>query len=154
MTWCPPPTIIVSGNQNLVLSEITCFLILSDMWFSTVQQQDICFSLKCTNFLHMSSVIAHTLLTLVVHLQQIQIYSCRPTHFSLQFVKCPPYWTLFQLKVLGFSAMVFFFCSVAYLWECWLHVRFRVFMAVTMKNAVFWDVTLCGSCKNRRFGGT
>jgi hypothetical protein len=21
------------------------------------------------------------------------------------------------------------------------------------KNAVFWDVTLCGSCKNRRFGG-
>jgi hypothetical protein len=23
-----------------------------------------------------------------------------------------------------------------------------------MKNAVFWDVTLCGSCKNQRFGGT
>jgi hypothetical protein len=22
---------------------------------------------------------------------------------------------------------------------------------VTMKNAVFWDVTLCGSCKNQRF---
>jgi hypothetical protein len=22
-----------------------------------------------------------------------------------------------------------------------------------MKNAVFWDVTSCGSCKNRRFGG-
>jgi hypothetical protein len=22
------------------------------------------------------------------------------------------------------------------------------------KNAVFWDVTPCGSCKNRRFGGT
>jgi hypothetical protein len=21
-----------------------------------------------------------------------------------------------------------------------------------MKNGVFWDVTLCGSCKNRRFG--
>jgi hypothetical protein len=27
-------------------------------------------------------------------------------------------------------------------------------MAVTMKNAVFWDVALCGSCLNRRFGGT
>jgi hypothetical protein len=26
-------------------------------------------------------------------------------------------------------------------------------MAVTMMNAVFWDVTPCGSCKNRRFGG-
>jgi hypothetical protein len=23
-----------------------------------------------------------------------------------------------------------------------------------MKNAVFWDVKTCGSCKNRRFGGT
>jgi hypothetical protein len=24
----------------------------------------------------------------------------------------------------------------------------------TMKNGVFWDVMPCGSCKNRRFGGT
>jgi hypothetical protein len=23
-----------------------------------------------------------------------------------------------------------------------------------MKNTVFWDVTPCGSCKSRRFGGT
>jgi hypothetical protein len=28
-------------------------------------------------------------------------------------------------------------------------VRFEVFTAVTMKNGVFWDVTPCGSCKNR-----
>jgi hypothetical protein len=35
-----------------------------------------------------------------------------------------------------------------------LHVRFEVFTAVTMKNGVLWDVTSCGSCKNRRFGGT
>jgi hypothetical protein len=27
-------------------------------------------------------------------------------------------------------------------------------MAVTMKNAVFWDVVSCSSCVNRRFGGT
>jgi hypothetical protein len=33
-------------------------------------------------------------------------------------------------------------------------VRFEVFTAVTLKNAVFWDVTLCGSCKNWRFGQT
>jgi hypothetical protein len=25
---------------------------------------------------------------------------------------------------------------------------------VTMKNAVFWNVTQCGFCKNRRYGGT
>jgi hypothetical protein len=35
-----------------------------------------------------------------------------------------------------------------------IFVRFEVFTAVTMKNGVFWDVTPCGSCKNRRFGGT
>jgi hypothetical protein len=34
------------------------------------------------------------------------------------------------------------------------YVRFEVFTAATMKNGVFWDATLCGSCKNRRFGGT
>jgi hypothetical protein len=33
-------------------------------------------------------------------------------------------------------------------------VRFQIFTAVTMKNAVFWDVMPCGSCRNRRFGGT
>jgi hypothetical protein len=26
-------------------------------------------------------------------------------------------------------------------------------MSVAWKNGVFWDVTPCGSCKNRRFGG-
>jgi hypothetical protein len=34
------------------------------------------------------------------------------------------------------------------------YVRFEVFTEATMKNAVFWDVTPCGSCKNGRFGGT
>jgi hypothetical protein len=38
--------------------------------------------------------------------------------------------------------------------EEWPLVRFEVFTAVTMKNGVFWDVTSCGSCKNRHFGGT
>jgi hypothetical protein len=33
-------------------------------------------------------------------------------------------------------------------------VSFEVFTVVTMKNAVFWDVTPCGSCKNRHFRGT
>jgi hypothetical protein len=33
-------------------------------------------------------------------------------------------------------------------------VRFEVFTAVTTETGVFWDVTLCGSCKSRRFGGT
>jgi hypothetical protein len=36
--------------------------------------------------------------------------------------------------------------------EC--YVRFEVFTAATMKNAVFWVVKMCGSCENLRFGGT
>jgi hypothetical protein len=35
-----------------------------------------------------------------------------------------------------------------------VYVRFEVFAAVTMKNAVFWAVAPCRSCVNRRFGGT
>jgi hypothetical protein len=34
------------------------------------------------------------------------------------------------------------------------NTRFEVFTAVTMKNGVFWNITPCGSFKNRRFGGT
>jgi hypothetical protein len=34
------------------------------------------------------------------------------------------------------------------------YVRYEVFTAVTVKNAVFWDVTPRGSCKNLRLGGT
>jgi hypothetical protein len=34
------------------------------------------------------------------------------------------------------------------------YIKFEVLTAVTMKNAVFWDVTPCGYCKNGRFGGT
>jgi hypothetical protein len=39
-------------------------------------------------------------------------------------------------------------------YELRLYIRFEAFMAVSMKNGVFWDVTPCSSCKNRRFGGT
>jgi hypothetical protein len=33
------------------------------------------------------------------------------------------------------------------------YLRFEVFTAVTVKNAVFCDVAPCKSCVNRRFGG-
>jgi hypothetical protein len=36
------------------------------------------------------------------------------------------------------------------LMEC----KFEVFTAVNFKDAVFWDVKSCGSCKNRHYGGT
>jgi hypothetical protein len=40
---------------------------------------------------------------------------------------------------------------------CWTsayYIRSQIFTAVTMKNAVFLDVTPCDSSKNRRFRGT
>jgi hypothetical protein len=33
-------------------------------------------------------------------------------------------------------------------------VRLKVFPTLTMKKAIVCDVTPCGSCENRRFGGT
>jgi hypothetical protein len=46
--------------------------------------------------------------------------------------------------------------SIFWLWSRHIQnfVRFEVFLAVTMKNGVSFDVTPCGSCNNRRFGGT
>jgi hypothetical protein len=32
--------------------------------------------------------------------------------------------------------------------------EFLLILEAQLKNDVFWDVTPCGSCKNRRFGGT
>jgi hypothetical protein len=36
------------------------------------------------------------------------------------------------------------------------HISLKVNAEKTkyMSNGVFWDVTLCGSCRNRRFGGS
>jgi hypothetical protein len=43
--------------------------------------------------------------------------------------------------------------SILYTENCQvdLHADKNDIMAVTMKNAVFWDVTPCRSCKSRRF---
>jgi hypothetical protein len=35
-----------------------------------------------------------------------------------------------------------------------VRARVRAWVNTYGKNGVFWDVTPCGSCKNRRFGGT
>jgi hypothetical protein len=37
-------------------------------------------------------------------------------------------------------------------WAVTQYVRFKVFTVVTVKNAVIWGITSCGSYKNRRFG--
>jgi hypothetical protein len=66
-----------------------------------------------------------------------------------------------QLEMLLCYKNVFYsilkICWYSYTSKKFIHtrlIRFEVFTAVTMKNGVFWVVTPCGSCKNRRFGGT
>jgi hypothetical protein len=41
--------------------------------------------------------------------------------------------------------------NVGYWWELG---KERATKKNKIRNGVFWDVTPCGSCKNRRFGGT
>jgi hypothetical protein len=48
----------------------------------------------------------------------------------------------------------YFFKKTSNLVKFGQFVRFEVSTAVTMKNGVFWDVTPCGCCNNRRCGGT
>jgi hypothetical protein len=52
------------------------------------------------------------------------------------------------------SLHLFFFALYSELCNIPFIVRFDVFTAVAMKNAVFWNVTTRGSCKSRRFGAT
>jgi hypothetical protein len=46
--------------------------------------------------------------------------------------------------------------SPTHLFQCSIYqlLRYEVFTAVTVKNFLFWDVALCTSYVNRRFGGT
>jgi hypothetical protein len=55
------------------------------------------------------------------------------------------WWGTFSSQILNETALINDFMSL---------VRFEEFIAVTMKNSVFWDVTPCDSCKDRSFGGT
>jgi hypothetical protein len=56
-------------------------------------------------------------------------------------------------KVDDFALTLFYFISVAFFMSE-IDVRFEVFAALTMKNAVFRDLAPCGCCKNRRNIGT
>jgi hypothetical protein len=56
--------------------------------------------------------------------------------------------TTWRLRISWGKREYYFACKV------WPSVGFKVFTAVTMNNAVFWDVAPCRSYVNRRFGGT
>jgi hypothetical protein len=45
-------------------------------------------------------------------------------------------------------------CVKVQILDEYIFEQFEAFTAVTMKNVLFWDVALCTSGDNRRFGGT
>jgi hypothetical protein len=72
-----------------------------------------------------------------------------------------------KIKILLASVLIYFIClhnfrsSTVNNHKCWAgkelvlnSVRFEVFTAMTMKNAVFWDVELCRYFVNRRYSET
>jgi hypothetical protein len=64
------------------------------------------------------------------------------TSFYLSLVQISPQHSV--LKCI--HSMYFGYCDIKY----YPHIKPKTFL----KNGIFWDVTPCGSCKNRRFGGT
>jgi hypothetical protein len=60
------------------------------------------------------------------------------------------------ISLTGAILFIFFVCfsTVRNTYVNVILVRFEVFTAVTMKNAVFWDVERCRCSINRRSGGT
>jgi hypothetical protein len=74
----------------------------------------------------------------ILHLRHIfQITQAKYFSFLLRWeVKFKFLPTSFRSRLLPFA-------------ECYIYIRFEVFTAVTMKNAVFWDVAPCRSCVNR-----
>jgi hypothetical protein len=67
---------------------------------------------------------------------------------------CGPYRIKRKQETGSSQNLLFQFCCKNIGPNTWYIARFEVFTAVTMNNGVFWDVTPCGSCKNRRFGST
>jgi hypothetical protein len=69
-----------------------------------------------------------------------------------------------RISLLGLHIFLHELLKLRHILECYLafchiqtesiKIRFEIFTVVTMKNCVLLDVTPCGPCKNRRFGGT
>jgi hypothetical protein len=70
-----------------------------------------------------------------------------------RYITPPPHvWTRFINLVFYAKLGIFIPRSPAgHYYSC---VRFVVFMVVTVKNAVFWDMVPCRYCVNQHFGGT
>jgi hypothetical protein len=85
------------------------------------------------------------------------------SNFIERHLKCT-FWGWWKEIAVVFSLLIinmlllnhseFIYCFIDLVLNNVNSVRFEVFTSVTMKNAIFWDVTPCGSCKNQRFGGT
>jgi hypothetical protein len=89
------------------------------------------------------SVFYGTKNVITAYTRAFHLFPCRVTSIQSQSV---PHSVQLRLVLMSIILNLPAFQQISY-------IRYEVFTAVTTKNGVFWDVTPCGSCKNRRFGG-
>jgi hypothetical protein len=75
-----------------------------------------------------------------IHLSDHSVQNHLSSHLLLKNIKIRLYSTII-------FPVVLYRCET---WSLTLREKYRL----RVKNGVFWDVMPCGSCKNRRFGGT
>jgi hypothetical protein len=97
--------------------------------------------------------------TIIACVFLVKLPSCNQTEELYMYCPPPPMTSmsgtciLHQERTLGCQVPVphmipTYGTSILYK-KCELKLSFELLTAVTMKNAVFWDVMPCGSCKNR-----
>jgi hypothetical protein len=104
--------------------------------------------LSTTTVTHFFIVLSHFTYSSVTHLPL--------SSHLFRSVRVNSYYFHITIKCLAFkihNMNVFLICICVLGQLIKFYVRFEVFTEVTMKNAVFWHVIPCGSCKNRSFGG-
>jgi hypothetical protein len=172
MTWCNSLLNSIRLNLTLwrnILVEVTALLKFDPKWYTIIMIWVVLekvLSIKSkwgTTYKVWSVLLYFVMLYLLYHYKhgkQVWSFLTKYTNKSKAMTQ-QIFWHLPS------SASKFNWCAPCRVWGCcrslirkmqekWkdIEVRFEVFTAVTKKNAVFWDVTPCGSCKNRRFGGT
>jgi hypothetical protein len=126
----------------------------------------LCLQGTVLNCLNMGTTLLHVVEMFMVlpsldHLYVTEMYHTIPRfviHISYRAiwmvcVECLTLWRMVSAGILLRVALVRTFLYIYIFFMSSLpieehYVRFEVFTAVTMKNGGFWDVTLCGSCKN------
>jgi hypothetical protein len=167
--------LVIRGRNFMVPTQFTIY---AQVFFNLINCLSFSLPVSFNFMLWFSTYFYHPVLV-KKEVTDCHIAICANKYISCHWSFSSSCWTSVQLyrcnRQIDFHAIVATAETVVGIWPCelthresiqiWLYwfrclefsfffVRFEVFTAVTMKNCVFWDVTPCGSCTNRRFEGT